>query len=289
MTQMSEEKKLTVNAGPGADKMRQKAEEERKIARNMKRIKHKIAVMSGKGGVGKSTVSVNLAMALAMKGKRVGILDMDIHGPNVPKMLGIEGHRLEAVEGGIGPVLVEPGIKVISMAFLLENPDTPVIWRGPLKYSAMKQFLGDVVWGDLDYLIIDLPPGTGDEHMNVAQLLPESEGAVIVTTPQEVALLDSRKSVKFAETLKMPVIGIVENMSGLICPHCGKKIDLFKSGGGEKAAKEMGIKFLGKIPLEPKIVEDSDAGIPFVVENPDSRSTKAFNEIAENVLKIVEG
>ncbi len=286
---MSEEKKLTVNAGPGADKMRQKAEEERKIARNMKRIKHKIAVMSGKGGVGKSTVSVNLAMALAMKGKRVGILDMDIHGPNVPKMLGIEGHRLEAVEGGIGPVLVEPGIKVISMAFLLENPDTPVIWRGPLKYSAMKQFLGDVVWGDLDYLIIDLPPGTGDEHMNVAQLLPESEGAVIVTTPQEVALLDSRKSVKFAETLKMPVIGIVENMSGLICPHCGKKIDLFKSGGGEKAAKEMGIKFLGKIPLEPKIVEDSDAGIPFVVENPDSRSTKAFNEIAENVLKIVEG
>ena len=286
---MSEEKKVTVNAGPGADKMRQKAEEEMKIARNMKRIKHKIAVMSGKGGVGKSTVSVNLAMALAMKGRQVGILDMDIHGPNVPKMLGIDGHRLEAVEGGIGPVVVEPGIKVISMAFLLENPDTPVIWRGPLKYSAMKQFLGDVVWGDLDYLIIDLPPGTGDEHMNVAQLLPESEGAVIVTTPQEVALLDSRKSVKFAETLKMPVIGIVENMSGLICPHCGKKIDLFKSGGGEKAAKEMGIEFLGKIPLEPKIVEDSDAGIPFVVENPDSMSAKAFNEIAENVLKIVEG
>ena len=286
---MSEEKKLTVNAGPGADKMRQKAEEEMKIARNMKRIKHKIAVMSGKGGVGKSTVSVNLAMALAMKGRQVGILDMDIHGPNVPKMLGIEGHRLEAVDGGIGPVLVEPGIKVISMAFLLENPDTPVIWRGPLKLSAMKQFLGDVVWGDLDYLIIDLPPGTGDEHMNVAQLLPESDGAVIVTTPQEVALLDSRKSVKFAETLKMPVIGIVENMSGLICPHCGKEINIFKSGGGEKAANEMGIKFLGKIPLEPKIVEDSDAGIPFVVENPDSRSAKAFNEIAENVLKIVEG
>lgn len=286
---MSDEKKLTVNAGPGADKMRQQAEEEMKMARNMKRIKHKISVMSGKGGVGKSTVSVNLAMALAMKGKQVGILDMDIHGPNVPKMLGIEGQRLEAVEGGIGPVIVEPGIKVISMAFLLENPDTPVIWRGPLKLSAMKQFLGDVVWGDLDYLIIDLPPGTGDEHMNVAQLLPESEGAVIVTTPQEVALLDSRKSVKFAETLKMPVIGIVENMSGLICPHCGKKIDLFKSGGGEKAAKEMNIKFLGKIPLEPKIVEDSDAGIPFVVENQDSISAKAFNDIAENVLKIVEG
>ncbi len=286
---MSEEKKLTVNAGPGADRMRQKAEEEMKIARNMKKIKHKIAVMSGKGGVGKSTVSVNLAMALAMKGKSVGILDMDIHGPNVPKMLGIEDQRLEAVEGGIGPVIVDPGIKVISMAFLLENPDTPVIWRGPLKLSAMKQFLGDVVWGDLDYLIIDLPPGTGDEHMNVAQLLPESDGAIIVTTPQEVALLDSRKSVKFAETLKMPVIGIVENMSGLICPHCGKKIDLFKSGGGEKAAKEMGIKFLGKIPLEPKIVEDSDAGIPFVAENPDSTSAKAFNDIAENVLKIVEG
>ena len=286
---MSEEKKLTVNAGPGADRMRQKAEEEMKIARNMKRIKHKIAVMSGKGGVGKSTVSVNLAMALAMKGKRVGILDMDIHGPNVPKMLGIDGQRLEAVDGGIGPVIVEPGIKVISMAFLLENPDTPVIWRGPLKLSAMKQFLGDVVWGDLDYLIIDLPPGTGDEHMNVAQLLPESDGAVIVTTPQEVALLDSRKSVKFAETLKMPVIGIVENMSGLICPHCGREINIFKSGGGEKAAKEMNINFLGKIPLEPKIVEDSDAGIPFVVENPDSRSAKAFNEVAENVLKIVEG
>jgi len=270
--------------------MRQKAQEEMKIARNMKRIKHKISVMSGKGGVGKTTVSVNLAMSLAMMGKKVGILDMDIHGPNVPKMLGIDGSRLmPSEEGGILPITVKPGIKVISMAFLLENPDTPVIWRGPLKYSAMKQFLGDVVWGDLDYLIIDLPPGTGDEHMNVAQLLPESEGAIIVTTPQEVALLDSRKSVKFAQTLKMPVIGIVENMSGLICPYCGKEIKLFKSGGGEKSAADMGLNFLGKIPLEPKIVEDSDNGTPFVTENPDSRSAKAFREVAERVLKIVEG
>ena len=227
-------------------------EEDVKVLKSLAKIKHEIIVMSGKGGVGKSTVTVNLAVALAMRGYEVGILDADIHGPNIPKMLNIEDAQIQGDQDGLYPVQVPPHLKVMSTAFLLGDRDTPIVWRGPMKMGALRQFVADVKWGELDFLIVDLPPGTGDEPLTIAQLMPEADGAVVVTTPQDVALLDSRKSVTFARSLKMPVLGMVENMSGLICPHCGKEIDLFKMGGGEKAAHEMGVPFLGRIPIDPE-------------------------------------
>ena len=252
----------------------------------MSEIKHKIMVMSGKGGVGKSTVAVNLALTLSMEGYKVGILDADIHGPNIPKMLGIEDKKPDVIDSKIIPVSVL-NLKVMSMAFLLPDTDSPVIWRGPLKMKAISQFTNDVAWEDLDYMIIDLPPGTGDEPLSIAQLL-KSDGAIIVTTPQDVALLDSRKAVNFAKQLNVPVVGIIENMSGLICPHCGKEIDLFKKGGGEKASKELKVPFLGRIPIEMKIVESSDSGIPFVLNNGNSKAKEAFKNIILNVEKFFE-
>ena len=227
-------------------------EKDYRLKKSLARIKHKIVVMSGKGGVGKSTVTVNLATALAMRGYEVGILDADIHGPNIPKMLNIEHEDVMSDEDGLMPVLVPPHMKVMSMAFLLQDPDTPVVWRGPIKMGALRQFVAEVKWGDLDFLIVDLPPGTGDEPLTIAQLLEDADGAIIVTTPQDVALLDSRKSVTFAQALKLPVLGIVENMSGLICPHCHNTIDLFKVGGGERAAEQMGVPFLGRDPVGPQ-------------------------------------
>jgi len=252
----------------------------------MSEIKHKIMVMSGKGGVGKSTVAVNLALTLSMEGYKVGILDADIHGPNIPKMLGIEDKKPDVIDSKIIPVSVL-NLKVMSMAFLLPDTDSPVIWRGPLKMKAISQFTNDVAWEDLDYMIIDLPPGTGDEPLSIAQLL-KSDGAIIVTTPQDVALLDSRKAVNFAKQLNVPVVGIIENMSGLICPHCGKEIDLFKKGGGEKASKELNVPFLGRIPIEMKIVESSDSGIPFILNNGNSKAKEAFKNIILKVEKFFE-
>jgi Mrp family chromosome partitioning ATPase len=258
-----------------------------KVLENLQKIRYKIVVMSGKGGVGKSTVATNLAFSLAMNGSEVGLLDVDIHGPNIPKMLGIEDERVTGDGKGILPILVPPHLKVMSMAFLLSTKDTPVIWRGPVKMGAINQFLGEVHWGDLDYLIIDLPPGTGDEPLSIAQLIPNSSGAIIVTTPQDVALLDSRKAVTFARTLNMPVIGIIENMSGFACPHCGKNIDLFGSGGGHRAALDLSVPFLGKVPIDPKIVETGDSGKPFVLEYSKSKSAESFNGIVEKVEKFV--
>jgi Mrp family chromosome partitioning ATPase len=245
--------------------------------------------MSGKGGVGKSTVATNLAFSLSMHGAEVGLLDVDIHGPNIPKMLGIEDEHITADEKGIFPIQVPPNLKVMSMAFLLSNKDAPIIWRGPVKMGAIRQFLGEVHWGDLDYLIIDLPPGTGDEPLSIAQLIPNCSGAVIVTTPQDVALLDSRKAVTFARTLNMPIIGIIENMSGFECPHCGKTINLFKSGGGQKAALELMVPFLGKVPIDPKIVETGDSGRPFVLEYSKSESAKVFSEIVKRIENSIKG
>ena len=264
-------------------------EKDYRLKKSMARIKHKIVVMSGKGGVGKSTVTVNLATALAMRGYEVGILDADIHGPNIPKMLNIEHEDVISDEDGLMPVLVPPHMKVMSMAFLLQDPDTPVVWRGPIKMGALRQFVAEVKWGDLDFLIVDLPPGTGDEPLTIAQLLEDADGAIIVTTPQDVALLDSRKSVTFAQALKLPILGIVENMSGLICPHCHNTIDLFKVGGGERAAEQMGVPFLGRIPLDPNVVRGGDDGSPIVLKDKSNPASKAFDEMTEKVLAKVKG
>jgi len=272
------------------ERRKQFLEQEKKLRARMSKIKHKIAVISGKGGVGKSTVTVNLAAALAMHGhsSSVGILDADIHGPSVPKIIGLEGQRLQAGPPGIFPATGPLGIRVVSMEFLLPDENAPVIWRGPLKMTAIRQFLSDIVWGDLDFLLIDLPPGTGDEPLSVAQLLPEMDGVVIVTIPSEVSQIVVKKAVTFSRKLGLPIIGIVENMSGFVCPKCGAKIDIFRSGGGQKISEELGTPFLGSIPIDQKVCEDSDKGVPFIIEHKDSPATKAFMEIVkkiENFLK----
>lgn len=267
---------------------KQKSPQEQKelIGKRLAKIKNKIMVMSGKGGVGKTTVAVNLAFALQMNGFNVGILDADIHGPNVPKMLGIEDTKLDASPEAILPAEIPMGagraLKVMSLAFFLEK-DSPVIWRGPLKMGALQQFLSEVEWGDLDYLIMDLPPGTGDEPLSIAQLIPDISGSIIVTTPQDVALMDSRRAVNFSKKLNIPIIGVIENMAGFKCPHCGKEINLFKIGGGEKAAKELHIPFLGRIPIDPKVVETGDSGKPFVLKYADSETGRVFKEIVDKV------
>jgi Mrp family chromosome partitioning ATPase len=258
-------------------------EEDIRLSRVLAKIKNRLLVFSGKGGVGKSTVAANLALALAMKNFKVGLLDVDIHGPNLPKMLGVEKKRLDISPQGIKAVEVNGNLKLVSMAFLLEDPDLPVIWRGPMKMKVIQQFLSDVEWGELDWLVVDSPPGTGDEPLSVAQLIPAT-GAIIVTTPQEVSLMDSRKAVVFARKLNLKICGIIENMSGLICPHCGKKIDLFKEGGGFRAALEMGVPFLGKIPLDPRIVTSGDEGKPFVSSLPGSEASLAFMKIVDKII-----
>ena len=264
------------------------AHEQQRIEAAMAQVKYKFMVLSGKGGVGKSSVAVNLAVTLAREGFDVGILDADIHGPNIPKMMGVEEKRLVGSQDGLMPIPTESGVKVISIAFLLRSKDDAVIWRGPLKHSLIKQFLGDVFWGSLDYLIADLPPGTGDEALSTAHLIKNVDGAVIVTTPQDVALLDSRKSITFCRQLNIPLIGVIENMSGFVCPHCHKEINIFKVGGGEKAAREMGVPFLGRIPLEPGMVLSTDNGIPFVAKNADSKVVKSFRQISQEWRQLLE-
>jgi len=263
--------------------------EDLKVLNSLKKIKHVLIIMSGKGGVGKSTVAANLAVALSMRGYETGLMDVDIHGPNIPKMLKIEDAVITGDENGLFPVIVPPHLKVMSMAFLLQDRDSPVIWRGPMKMGAIKQFIGDVKWGELDYLIVDLPPGTGDEPLSIAQLIPKADGSIVVTTPQEVALLDSRKSVNFSKSLKLPVIGIIENMSGMICPHCGERIDLFKVGGGKKAAEDLDVPFLGSVPIDPKVVISSDDGMPIVLLDSDSEAAKAFVDIVNKITKKCNG
>lgn len=259
-------------------------EDEMKVLKTLAKIKNRLLIFSGKGGVGKSTVAANLALAFARKGMKVGLLDVDIHGPNLPKMLGVEDKRLDVSPEGIKAVEVNDNLKLVSMSFFLQDPNLPVIWRGPMKMKAIQQFLGDVDWGELDWLIIDSPPGTGDEPLSVAQLIPAT-AAIVVTTPQEVSLLDSRKAVAFAWRLDLKVLGIIENMSGMICPHCGKKIDLFKEGGGKMAAIELGVPFLGKIPLDPQIVTLGDEGKPFIVDQPSSEASQALMKIVEKIME----
>jgi len=264
-----------------AYKLQQTAQQQM-LKERMGKIKHKIAIISGKGGVGKSTVTVNLATAFAAKGFKVGVLDADIHGPSVPKLLGLEGKRVKYGPPGAFPVEGPLGIRVMSTDFFLPE-EAPTIWRGPLKMRAIRQFLEEIVWGELDFLFIDLPPGTGDEPLSVAQLLPEMDGVVIVTMPTGLSSSVVKKAITFAERLNMPVIGVVENMSGFICPHCGTKTEIFRSGGGEKMSKEMNVVFLGSIPIDPKIGVDSDKGEPFIVAQKDSAATKAFMQIVEKI------
>lgn len=253
-----------------------------RVKNNMEKIKHKIVVMSGKGGVGKSTMSTNIAYGLAMKGYKVGIVDADIHGPNVALMLGKEGQKMATFE----PLsLLDGRLKVVSLSFFLPTSDDPVIWRGPAKIGAIHQFLGDIPWGELDYLVIDLPPGTGDEPLTMAQSLGDLDGSVIVTTPQDVAILDSRKSVKFSQMVGMPVLGIIENMSGFVCPHCGEKIDIFKTGGGEKAAKDLNIEFLGRVPMIPQIVEAGDSGHPYIASEEKNAAHEAMEKIINRLIE----
>jgi ATP-binding protein involved in chromosome partitioning len=254
-----------------------------KLIKNMRAIKNKIMVMSGKGGVGKSTVAANLAARLADRGYKVGLLDSDIHGPSIPKMFGIEDEKPTVDENGIVPVAVTENLSVMSIALLLPDKDAPVIWRGPAKMGAIKQFLEEVSWGKLDYLIIDLPPGTGDEPLSIAQLIEKVDGAVVVTTPQDVAIVSVRKSIRFAEILEIPVIGLVENMSGIICPHCDEKMELFKKGGAEQAAADFNIQIIGELPLDPKLAEIEDNGRVHNGVNNDMEWFKNFSKIVDSV------
>jgi len=237
-----------------------KKPQEPKIIVNLRRIKRKIMIMSGKGGVGKSTVAANISIGLALRGYKVGLLDCDIHGPTIPTIFGLESERLAVNEEGILPIKVLPNLTVMSIGFLLETKDSPIIWRGPAKMRVIQQFLEDVIWGELDFLIIDLPPGTGDEPLSVAQLIPNCDGSILVTTPQDVALISVRKSIRFSEKLKVPIIGLVDNMHGLICPHCAETIEVFGTGGVEKASKDFNIPILARLPIDPKIAEMEDKG-----------------------------
>jgi len=247
------------------------------------KIKNYLLVFSGKGGVGKSTIAANLAWVFADKGLNVGLLDVDIHGPNLALMLGAQDKEVISYgEDKIMPVEIRKNLSLVSMAYFIPKTDSPIIWRGPAKMKVIEKFVKDVTWGDLDWLIIDAPPGTGDEPLSIAQLLPQA-GAVIVTTPQDVSLLDSKKAINFAKELKLKIYGLIENMSGFGCPHCGKTIDLFKKGGTVKIAEQYGIPFLGHIPIDPEIVISSDNGNPLVIDG-DSKTTKIFLSIADKIL-----
>ncbi|BBO74182.1 iron-sulfur cluster carrier protein [Desulfosarcina widdelii] len=255
--------------------------------RSLNKIKNKIMVMSGKGGVGKSSVSVNLAIALAEKGFKVGLMDVDIHGPDIPRMLGLSGMLEASADRKLNPMHYSDNLSAVSIESLMVNKDEAVIWRGPVKHGAIRQFLSEVAWGNLDYLIIDSPPGTGDEPLTVAQLIKDAR-AVIVTTPQEVALADVRKSISFCKTVKMEILGLIENMSGYTCPHCGKSVDLFGSGGGERTALQSGLKLLGRIPFDPRVVQCGDAGVSYSRQYADSPVSKAFLEIVDQVAAALE-
>ncbi len=288
---MSEEKKCSScsDAKCGAKEMRPGERTEdfldrQAISARLCRIRHKLVVLSGKGGVGKSTVAVNLAVALSLAGKKVGLLDIDIHGPSIPKLLNLEKAQVNGTDTCIYPVEAA-GVKVMSIGLLLRSRDDAVIWRGPMKSSAIKQFLRDVEWGELDYLIVDSPPGTGDEPMTIIQLLDRPGGAIVVTTPQEVSVQDVRRSIVFCRQMNLPVVGVIENMSGFVCPHCGKSTDIFKTGGGENMAREMGVPFLGAVPLDARVTRSGDSGEPLVAAGHHNETEKAFGRIVRKLLE----
>ncbi len=262
-------------------------EEDCRIKRALSKIKHQIVVMSGKGGVGKSTVAVNLAFSLAKQGLKVGLLDVDVHGPSVPRMLGLEEARPASEDNMLLPVELG-GLKVVSIGFLLENRDDAVIWRGPMKIGVIRQLFSEVKWGDLDYLVIDCPPGTGDEPLTVCQLLAGTGSAVLVTTPQQVAAEDVAKSINFCSQLNFPILGIIENMSLFVCPKCGEVTEIFASGAGEELAKKYNLKLLAKIPIEPAVSRGGDAGEPFTRDEDSSPAAKAFSAAVTEIISAVE-
>ena len=266
-----------------AHKSEEECAAEKRLAETMDKIAHKVVVLSGKGGVGKSTVAVNVAYGLAARGLRVGLLDVDLHGPSIPTMLGMCDAAASQIDDKIEPVQCGD-VKVISVGFFLPENDSAVIWRGPMKLGVIKQFLQDVAWGDLDYLVVDCPPGTGDEPLGVCQTLQGDIKALVVTTPQEVAAADVRRSLDFCRQLNLPVVGVVENMSGFVCPHCGEVTYIFKQGGGQRLAESAGVPFLGKIPLDPKVGDLGDSGRPLVDEAPESPAAIAFNPVIEAVM-----
>ncbi len=256
------------------------------VQTRMAQIKHKIIVLSGKGGVGKSTVAVNLATSLALEGKRVGLLDVDLHGPTVPQLLGLTGHPTIAAGDVLSPVEVGENLKVMSIGFLLGETDGAVVWRGPMKAVAIEQFLGDVDWGELDYLIVDSPPGTGDEPLAVCQAIGKLDGAIIVTTPQETALTNVRRSIKFCSLLNLKVLGVIENMAGFVCPHCGEVTNVFSKGGGAAMAAKAGVPLLASVPLDPMIVASGDAGKPYIYHYSDSAAAREFSKALVPILAL---
>lgn len=265
----------------------EKEKQEKYLRENIERIKHKIIILSGKGGVGKSTVAVNLAYGLAEKGKKVGILDVDIHGPSTAKLLGIEGKVLTSKKKGDRPepIRVDENLYALTIASLLGSPDDPVIWRGPLKMKLIRQFLQDIQWPPLDYLIVDSPPGTGDEPLSAIQLIGKMDGSVIVSTPQDLSLLDARKTINFSRKVNVPVIGIIQNMTAFKCPYCGQYIDIFEGAGTEKAAKDFGVEILGKIPIDKKIVETGDKGEAYIKNYKESDSAMAMTHIVDKIIE----
>jgi len=279
----------TGGAAGGEQRTSEAAAEEEALRERLSKINHKILVLSGKGGVGKSSVAASLAVDLVRKGRKVGILDIDIHGPSIPRLLGVEDGRITSGGGALHPVWSRSGVAVMSIGLMLQGRDDAVIWRGPLKYSVIKQFLRDVEWGDLDYLIVDSPPGTGDEPLSVAQLINDADGALIVTTPQAVSTNDVRRSIGFARQLELPVLGVVENMSGFVCPGCGTRVDVFGSGGGEEMAQELDVPFLGRIPIDPEMVAACDDGALNRFLASAAPGAAAFTEVSNALVKSVEG
>jgi len=267
----------------------QMEKQNREIAETLRHIKNKILVMSGKGGVGKSSVAAYLAVALAERGCRVGLMDVDLHGPSIPRILGLKGSlEFGSQEGKMLPVKYMPNMEVISIETLMgENKDAATIWRGPLKIGAIKQFISDIEWADLDYLVIDSPPGTGDEPLTVAQTIPDAK-ALIVTTPQEVSLSDVRKSINFCRQVRMEILGLVENMSGLKCPHCGQIVDVFKMNGGQATALKENLRLLAKLPLELEVVKKGDAGDISLLANNELAITQEFNKMVDEIVNLTK-
>jgi Mrp family chromosome partitioning ATPase len=264
------------------DESQEEFQDRRKLQSRLCRIAHKVVVLSGKGGVGKSTVAVSLAAALLRSGLRIGLLDIDIHGPSIPTMLGLEREKIQGGEDGLVPVDLD-GLKVMSLGFLLGDQDDAVIWRGPMKMGVIKQFLADVAWGDLDCLVIDSPPGTGDEPLSVCQLIGKLDGAVIVTTPQRLAAVDVRKSITFCRQLGVPVLGVVENMSGFVCPRCGEVTQILPSGGGKRIAEDMRVPFLGPVPMDPGIAAAGDRGGALLGQDPNAPMARVLKEVVRRI------